>query len=141
MLRRRRTAQQRAWQKVKQRSPSGWDHAPIDEARISKRQALAAQITAVREDIFTHRDLACRVTGLSSEFDQLHEDPPRSKTRGLPPEQRFNRHVCIRLNAKIHQLVTEKKIRLVKVDPVRGFDGPIQVIYVDGKSVHTVRKA
>jgi hypothetical protein len=131
MLRRRkRTAKQRAWREVKRRAPSGWDHEPIDEARIAKRKALAAQIKAVREDIFTNRDLACRVTGLRSEFDHMHEDPSRAKTRGLPPEQRFNRRVCIRLNAKIHQLVTEKKIRLVKVDPERGFDGPIQVIYV-----------
>jgi hypothetical protein len=131
MLRRRtRTAKQRAWREVKRRSPSGWDHEPIDEARISKRKALAVHIAAVRAQVFD-RDPCCRVSGLKSDlFDEMHEDPPRSKTRGMPKEDRFNLMVCIRLNRDIHRLVTEKKIRLVKVDPALGFNGPIHAIYV-----------
>lgn len=134
MLRRRtRTAKQRAWREVKRRSPSGWDHAPIDEARISKRAALAAHIAKVRAEVF-QRDPCCRVSGLKSDaFDEMHEDPPRSKTRGLPIEQRFNTKICIRLNATIHRLVTEKKIQIVQVDPERGFNGPIRAVYVNGQ--------
>lgn len=124
----RRTAKQRAWQAVKQASPSGWGPTS-DAAKKAKHDALVQQIAETRAKVFA-RDAACRVSGLSSEFDQMHEDPSRAQSRGRPPEERFNSKVCIRLNRDIHRLVTEKKIRLVKVDPALGFDGPIRAIYV-----------
>ena len=132
MLRKKaRTAKQRAWQQVKQASPSGW--GPTSAAvKKAKHDALIRQIRETREKVFL-RDSACRVTGLASVFDQCHEDPSRAQTRNLPPEERFNLKVCIRLNRDIHRMVTEKKIKLVKVDPALGFDGPIRVIYMESK--------
>ena len=98
----------------------------LDDPTLS----LAAHIAAVRQQVFA-RDARCRVSGLKSDdYDQLHEDPPRSATRNMPMEVRFNSRVCIRLNREIHRLVTEKRIQIVKVDPALGFDGPIRVIYV-----------
>lgn len=130
MLRRRRkTAKQRAWVKVKQAAPIGIGPTR-DETRLSKRQALAVHIAVVRAQVFA-RDGCCRVSGLKSDaFDQLHEDPSRAHSRGQPMEVRFNSRVCIRLNRDIHRLVTERKIQIVKVDPALGFDGPIRVLYV-----------
>ena len=129
LARKRRTAQQRAWLKVKQAAPLGIGSTRA-ETKASARKALAAYIAAVRQQVFA-RDARCRVSGLKSdEDDELHEDPPRSATRNMPMDVRFNSRVCIRLNREIHRLVTEKRIQIVKVDPVLGFDGPIRVIYV-----------
>ncbi len=129
LRRRRRTAQQRAWLKVKQEVPLGIG-STRDETKASTRKALAEHIAVVRTQVFA-RDERCRVSGLKSdEYDQLHEDPSRAHTRGQPMEDRFNSRVCIRLNRDIHRLVTEKKIRIIKVDSVLGFDGPIRVVYV-----------
>lgn len=122
-----RSAKQRAWQAVKQQSPSGW--GPTSEAvKAAKHAATVQQIQATRILVFA-RDSACRVTGLVGDDDAMHEDPSRAQTRGRPPEERFNTRICIRLNRRIHELVTDNKIEIVKVDPALGFDGPIRVIY------------
>lgn len=130
LTRKRRTAQQRAWLKVKQAAPLGIGSTHT-ETKGAALKALAAHIAAVRAQVFT-RDGQCRVSGLKSDdFDELHEDPSRAKSRGLPMDERFNSRVCIRLNREIHRLVTEKQIQIVKVDPVLGFDGEIRVICVE----------
>jgi hypothetical protein len=56
----------------------------------------------------------------------MHEDPPRSATRGLPPSQRFNATVCARLCAACHKDVHARRLRLVKLTAA-GFAGPIRV--------------
>lgn len=56
--------------------------------------------------------------------DQMHEDPPRSKTRGLPMYERFNPRVCGRLCVACHKDVTEHRIRVGFMTD-RGFSGPI----------------
>jgi hypothetical protein len=75
-------------------------------------------------DLVWERDKACRVTRVTSENDTMHEDPSRAKTRGLPPEQRFNTRICIRLCPRIHEYVQRGKIILTKLTD-DGFNGPI----------------
>jgi hypothetical protein len=55
----------------------------------------------------------------------MHEDPSRAKTRNLPPEERFNTKVCIRLSPKVHELVQRDKIQLIQLSPDLGFNGGI----------------
>lgn len=63
--------------------------------------------------------------------DQMHEDPPRAATRGLPPAQRFNVRVCGRLCWICHRDVTEKRLRICFADPVQRFLGPVWAEPVD----------
>jgi hypothetical protein len=58
--------------------------------------------------------------------DEMHEEPPRSATRGRPPAERFNLIVCGRLCKACHIDVTEHRIKLV-LSPVLGFLGPVEV--------------
>jgi hypothetical protein len=122
--RKRRTAKQRALLKYKQTADVGIGFTR-KHVKMAKQAAEKRHRDAVRLVIFSTRDLACRVTGVASEADHMHEDPPRSLTRNLPPELRFNLKVCIRLSPRVHRLVTDEKITLTKLDPDRGFDGPI----------------
>lgn len=110
--------------------------APISirETRREQKDRLTgverAVIAAVREYVFkTHK--ACQIchgarrgecAGLD---DQMHEDPPRSKTRGRPAWERFNILVCGRICAACHLDITEHRIRVVFVDPNLGFLGPV----------------
>ncbi|MGE0446814.1 MAG: hypothetical protein AB7P99_16430 [Vicinamibacterales bacterium] len=50
---------------------------------------------------------------------QMNEWPPRSKTRGLPPQERFNAIVCHMLGERCHQDVTEGRITPVGNSDVR----------------------
>ncbi len=59
--------------------------------------------------------------------DQMHEDPSRAKTRGLPPDQRFNLLICGRLCAACHEDVTHNRIRIVFDNPALGFLGPVRI--------------
>lgn len=107
----------------KQRAPIGIGKTRR-QIKAKKESAEQRQIRETHDKVWT-RDLACRVTGIASDEDQMHEDPSRAQTRGMPPEVRFNTRVCVRLSPRIHQLVTEHKITLFKLDPMNGFDGTI----------------
>jgi hypothetical protein len=96
-----------------------------DERRRRKRSALTQQKLDTHDQVWV-RDPWCRVTRIASDDDTMHEDPSRAKTRGLPPDQRFNTMICIRLSPVVHEYVQRGKIILTKLDPVRGFDGPIR---------------
>lgn len=37
---------------------------------------------------------------------EMNEDPSRAKTKGRPPEERFNPHICWRLCCECHRLFT-----------------------------------
>ena len=58
--------------------------------------------------------------------DEMHEDPPRSATRGLPPAERFNLIVCGRLCHACHRDVTENRVRVVFSNPALGFLAPVR---------------
>lgn len=97
-----------------------------------KRKTQAEVIEAVRRDVF-QLDVVCAVCyrALVSDADEMHEIIPRSKTRGLPPEQRFNVKICIRLHSGCHQTVTGNRIKLQFVDPLLGIRGGVRVLAGD----------
>jgi hypothetical protein len=57
--------------------------------------------------------------------DEMHEDPPRSATRGMAPYLRFNILVCGRLCHVCHRDVTERRIKL-RFRDARRFMGIVQ---------------
>lgn len=94
------------------------------KARVSDRyrQGVKAAIWAERP--------CCQLCG-GSRFaeclapDQMHEDPSRAKTRGLPKEERFNDRVCGRLCDACHRDVTEHRLFVVFADAVQRFAGRV----------------
>lgn len=129
----RRRKQPSAWARAKAASAIGF--TPVADDVAARKQALSTHIQQVRARIFLQRRTcqACSGTrwrdccGLP---DQMHEDPPRSETRGLPPDQRFNERVCARLCAACHRDVHNKTIRLVRLTPA-GFAGPVRAERID----------
>jgi hypothetical protein len=92
-----------------------------------KRQQAREWIGVVRELVF-RLDPRCVVCGgAPTANDEMHEIVPRSKTRGLPPEQRFNRGNCVRLHGHCHREVTENRTRLTFLEPKLGVDGGLLV--------------
>lgn len=125
---------------MRRKTPSAWSrfkamqavgYAIAADARSARRVSLSIHIRQVHERIFQQRRTCQACSGMRWRDccglpDQMHEDPPRSATRGLPPEARFNEQVCARLCAQCHRDVHAKRIRLVKLTPA-GFAGPIRV--------------
>jgi hypothetical protein len=64
--------------------------------------------------------------------DEMHELVPRSKTRGLPPAERFNTRNCVRLSRSCHARVTGelgkgKSMTITCMDDAKGADGALLV--------------
>lgn len=121
-------ARRAASTKYKQTAPFG-----IGETRKQQKakesRTEKAWIKQVREKVFHDRPNCQICHGARWEEcgglpDQLHEDPPRSKTRGLPMQERFNPRVCGRLCAACHRDVTEHRMELVFFGD-RGFTGQV----------------
>lgn len=101
------------------------------EEKAERHAHEVAVIKATREKVFA-RDRRCRACdGRRRNFldDQMDEVVPRSKTRGLPPEERFNTRNCIRYCALCHQDKTEHRMRAEFVDPVLGADGEVRHVW------------
>ena len=68
----------------------------------------------------------------------MHEIVPRSKTRGLPPEQRFSTANCVRLSQKCHHMVTGElghgKRLKIDADAALGANGPVMLTWKTGKT-------
>ena len=130
MIRRRvRTAKQRAALAYKQAAPVG-----TGESREEKRDRLSAEESAVKmavhEYIWSTRHTCQLCRGARARDcmglpDEMHEDPPRSATRGKRPTERFNLLICGRLCAACHRDVTLKRLRVVFHRPDLGFLGPV----------------
>ena len=95
-----RRKKQSAWAKVKAGQPIGFGN--VAEQRAARKSALSTHIRQVRERIFLLRRTCQACSGMrwrecSGLPDQMHEDPPRSETRGRLPEERFNERICVRL--------------------------------------------
>jgi hypothetical protein len=130
MIRRRtRTAKQRDALAYKQSAPVGTGLSR-DERKTMLDAEEARVIREVRAYIWLtrfncqlcHGARARDCMGLP---DEMHEDPPRSATRGLPPTERFNLLVCGRLCAACHRDVTRNRLRVVFHRPDLGFLGPV----------------
>ena len=94
------------------------------QAKAKARRTQAQWIKQVREKVFRERPNCqichgARWAECGGVPDQLHEDPPRSKTRGWPIYERFNPMVCGRLCAACHKDVTEKRLWLTFADERR----------------------
>lgn len=59
---------------------------------------------------------------------QMHEDPSRAQTRGLPPAERFNIYICGRVCQPCHQQLTDNVIKPHFHDEDRRWRGDYDVI-------------
>lgn len=73
--------------------------------KAKRDRAEAAHIAEIRRQVF-ERDESCRICG-SRMYGEMHEVAPRSKTRGMPLDQRFCLENCVRLCSTCHREVTE----------------------------------
>lgn len=101
------------------------------EAKVRKRTSEADVIAAVRAEVF-RLDAVCVVCGKPpGPSDAMHEILPRSKTRGMRPEERFNRRNCVRVHDgpgyPCHRDLTEHRTRIAFLDPRLGADGGLQI--------------
>lgn len=122
-----RTTAQLATLRYKQTAPIGIG-ATVKEARRLKKAHEVDVIIATRDYIWATRPVCqlCRGNRYLAGFtDEMHEEPPRSRTRGLPPDKRFNPIVCGRLCAICHRDVTEHRLRIVFADRALGFLGRV----------------
>lgn len=131
MIRRKRlTALQRELLEFKKTAPISIGETR-DDQKVREHIEEALQIQVVHAYIWLTRPVCQLCAGRRRAEcmgleDQMHEDPARCETRGLPPEQRFNLVICGRLCAACHADVTAHKLRIVFDDPALGFLGPIR---------------
>lgn len=96
-------------QSIQKATDARLGRAPVlsrKERKAKRDRDEAAVIARVRARVFElDRACICGRCGASS-FDEMHEVVPRSKTRGLPPEQRFFVANCVRLSRACHAAVT-----------------------------------
>lgn len=102
------------------------------EVKVQRRAAHRDVVAEVRELVF-RLDPQCVVClGPAEPTDAMNEVVPRSKTRGLPPEERFNRGNCCRVHdgplRSCHRDITENRTVLEFMDPRKGMDGGL-IIY------------
>jgi hypothetical protein len=130
VIRRRvRTAKQRDALAYKQSAPVGTGES-LNEKRDRLNAEESAVKIAVHEYIWSTRHTCQLCKGARARDcmglpDEMHEDPPRSATRGKPATERFNLLVCGRLCAACHRDVTAKRLRIVFHSPDIGFLGPV----------------
>lgn len=111
----------------KQSAPFGTG-ASLEDERQARRMHEADVIAAVRLQVFA-RDRACRCGVCPPRRDdEMHELVPRSRTRGRPPEDRFNMRVCLRLSKEYHEAVTRHRVRIEVVNSEVGANGPVRVV-------------
>lgn len=116
-----------------------------EEKKAARKEAEKAVIAEVRIEVFK-LDSAC-ICGRCrpSDNDEMHEVVSRAKTRGLPPEVRFNTANCVRLSRSCHRKVTGevgkgKSLFLTFADPVLGANLSVDLKWKDGKTKTYVRR-
>lgn len=99
--------------------------------RQRKRRAETAWVALVRKYVVL-RDMGCRSChelGISPDNAgielQMHEMVYRSKTRGLPIEDRVNTKNCILLCQFCHTAVHDKRLSIHIADTLRGANGKL----------------
>jgi hypothetical protein len=112
--------------------------------KSAKQDAHRTVVAAVRAEVF-RLDTRCVVClGPPTPDDAMHEVRPRSKTRGLPPAQRFNRQNCVRVHdgpgRSCHRWLTGdlgvgKAITMAFLDAEQGVDGGLLIQKADGTAV------
>lgn len=116
-----------------------------DEKVAEDHAAEVQQIAKTRRKVWKRTD-HCEYCGDSERetaekspiaTHQMHEDPSRAKTRGLPVEERFNAAVCGRICYPCHKLVTENVIRAHFHDEAKRHLGDYDIL--DVASGHILR--
>lgn len=138
MIRRRKlTERQRQAREYKRQAPIGTGESQ-DERKTRAAAVEAAVIQAVHDFIW-HTRSACQLCHgrrrdeCAGFPDEMHEDPPRSATRGKPPWERFNIKVCGRLCKACHRDVTENRLTIRFSDPALKFMRPVTAEVTHGK--------
>ena len=132
MLARKQPLRRRARMTVKLSRRKGTEArrtARKNDAEKQHRQAVKAAIWAVRMSCQLCRGSRWRECVAP---DQMHEDPSRAKTRGLPPEDRFNERVCGRVCEACHRDVTQNRLRVVFADEYLRFRGRVWAVQLVG---------
>lgn len=111
----------------------------------ARRKTEAEVIAEVRTQVF-ELDAAC-ICGKCkpSVRDEMNEVVPRSKTRRMAPEERFNVYVCVRMSRKCHamfhgEIGHGKRLKLEFLDPEQRAMGPIRGTFKDGRTFVYQRK-
>lgn len=71
---------------------------------------------------------------------EMHETTPRSATRNLPKEERFNLAICARVCRPCHDLIHGKQLFLSVHNEARGIQGDYDVLGPDGQVVRSMRR-
>lgn len=98
-----------------------------DREKTDRRQTQSAVVVAVRVRVFELDPLCVVCLGVPLGTDEMHEVVPRSRTRRMDPDDRFNRRMCVRLHRTCHRDVTEHRIEMAFLDHARGVDGGLVV--------------
>lgn len=71
---------------------------------------------------------------------EMHETTPRSATRGLPKEQRYNLAICARVCRPCHDLIHSKQLFVSFHNDARGMQGDYDVLGPDGQIIRSMRR-
>ena len=94
---------------------------PYRAVKAERDRHASSVIKAVRADVFAASSV-CACCGDNERQSaakwpkgahEMNEDPSRAKTRGLPPELRFNLKVCMRICPGCHVKYTANTLRNV----------------------------
>jgi hypothetical protein len=103
------------------------DYETIDEQKRREHEHEVAVIAAVREAVNARDGGRCRFTKAAWPKPEMHEIKPRSATRGLPPEQRFNTRNCVMVAPEIHRRITLNQLMIVVHNQQEGADGELSL--------------
>lgn len=88
---------------------------PRRRVKGDKKAAQNVRIAEVRAAVWARSAGRCEITGevfKSDDEGEMHETYPRSKTRGMRPEARFDTRWCVRVTAETHRFLTANKLRV-----------------------------
>lgn len=111
------------------------------EEKTAKHQAEVEQIAKVRAWVWERSQGYCeccsdteRETAKVSHkaAHEMNELIPRSLTRGLPPAERFNSAICLRMCPPCHSLFHAERLGVRVLDDAIGMDGDYEVITYNG---------
>lgn len=114
----------------------GFGKGPTRKQVKAEKKAVHRDVVAeTRAEVFA-LDTVCVVCGLPpGPTDAMHEILSRAQTRGMSPEQRFNRKNCVRVHDgpgyDCHRRITGDlgggRTRIEFLDPAQGVDGGLRI--------------
>lgn len=116
--------------------------------RQEKKDALNRQIADTRRRVWA-RSSVCEVCGDTERETaskchkaehEMHERVLRSKTKGLPPAERYNVAICVRTCPLCHHDLHAQIVRIAVADEALGMQGSYDVLQQDRQHRWTVRR-